>query len=569
MKVGFFGTWENRTNLVWYCRKEDDGTLYTLCWQSIDFPSPIVATIVVDLNRDGTLDILLQCEDASLYVIDGRNRDGLPVAINKASVPAFDARIPQVSVVSVSSHCGLPDIALVDEEGSLVLMRATTETSDGSCVGKGTPNFEPLVLFQGSKGVREVSPLSIASDDIDGDCAADLLYTVYQVDKNSLDLYAFFTEMDTHVLLLTLQPANHYGLPSMVDVNGDGVADIVFPICASDHDSVPFGECTQFDGIAVFYNDLRGSSSCSDDGCCKRHPYGFNENASKVLLFETNRSCGIYTSAEMPLTMPSSLASPLLLRHGDYNRDGYIDLLVPSTYGPLLLTNTANSNDVPFSCSPVDGNLAKAPHEKYPAYTNAVPFFVVLNDRGRLDIVLTYHGGEALDVAIYMNHLSSLEQNYFLISSTLNGAFNADAWGLYQPCAVHRFGWSDVSMHKRWAYATQLSRSQGHALPSPRLLFGLGRTFSYVEYYTVGIVAEKRALIRQWSAHLVPNSNLFLWLNPLLSPGHWRLRLYLVDSAYQRLLLVVLSTALGVIGIPIILLKWQEVRQDRRELKFR
>ncbi|RNF00988.1 putative FG-GAP repeat protein [Trypanosoma rangeli] len=574
MKTGFIGTWANRTNLVWYCqgKAEDRGSvLYTLCWTSVDFLSPIVSTIVADLNRDGTLDILVQCEDGRLYFVNGRHRDEPPTAIASEAVPSFNASIPQMSLVTVFSQCGLPEIALVDVTGSLVIMQATTETSSGDeCSGQDTlPAFKPFVLLAGIKGAREVVPLGIISDDIDGDCVVDLLYTVYTRESNTLHIYAFFPARSEHELLLTLTPANRYGFPTVADVSGDGAPDLLFPLCAPQNTSIPFGECTRFDGVIVFYNDLHGSSPCAGGGCCSGHRFGFHEGASKEFFLHEKNACNIHMRRGLPLTMTSSVASPLLLRSGDFNRDGYVDLVVPSTYGPLLLTSQRDAHGPSFSCAPLDEARAGALADDVATYTRSIPFFAIIAGDGVLDVVLTFHDTNALPVVFYANRLSRLREKYFLTSSALNGVAAVHDWGVYQPGAVHRFGWSDATMRQRWAYATQLSRTQGHALQLSRLLFGLDRTFSYIQDYAVGILANRQAVRRAWSANLVPNSNVLVWLNPLLSQESWRLRLYLVSATYRWLLFVVFVTSLALIAVPIIFLKWREVRHDHREWKLR
>ncbi|ORC87017.1 putative FG-GAP repeat protein [Trypanosoma theileri] len=572
METGFFGTMGNHRNLLWYCRHPDAKSIYHLCWKSLDFPSPIISTIVVDLNRDGVMDILVQCQDEVLRFIDGKNRSKAPISINNGSnIPNFNANIPQMSLVSVFNSCGLPDIAMVDKNGSLVIMRATTEVSGSNCIGKDViPTFDQFILVEGEKGVREVVPLSIISDDINGDCAVDLIYSIHNIDKNTLEVYVFFTSQNRHELLMTLKPANRYGSPTVVDINGDGAPDIIFPLCAKEENIDSFGNCSGFNGLTVFYNLLEGSSSCSNAKCCNGHPYGFSEKVSKTFFLDLNNVCGIHTVSGLPLLMPNSLDSPLELRFGDYNRDGYNDLLIPSTYGPLLLTTKSNSDTLPFSCTPLNSELAHDPSSgNHQMYIQAVPFFVVISDRGRLDIILTYHGKNSLAITVYTNHISSLEQNYFLTASALNGVGQIDTWGLYQPGAVHRFRWSDIAMNHRWGYGVQLSKSQGHALQSPRLFFGLGRTFSYVEDYTVAVLVDRESVHHQWSENLIPNSNLFIWLSPFVSSSQWRLRLYIASSTYQMLLFVVLITTLVLIGIPILFLKWREVQQDRREWRFR
>ncbi|KAG8341970.1 hypothetical protein ERJ75_001253300 [Trypanosoma vivax] len=566
---GFIGVWEKRQRLVWYCRKRQESGMYTLCWESAAFPSAIVSTVVVDLNRDGKLDLLVQCTNGMLYFADGLNPDSPPTAVEVEGMPMFNTSIPQISLVTVKSQCGLADIALVDTQGSLVLLSGKTVTSEEACVGGGVPSFTSSILVQGKPGKREVVPLSIASEDIDGDCTVDVMYTVYNRESNALEIFSFSPRTSKHELLITLGPAQSYGFPSFADINGDGAPDLIVPMCASGGSARSFGECSSFDALKIYLNDLLLSTPCTSRGCCSGHPYGFNEKLSSVFSLKDNGGCSVHTTDDLPLVMPSTTASPLLLRFGDCNRDGYADLVVPSSYGPLVLTNTANFSGSLFTCAPVDNSLAVRTAKGFKTYREAIPFFVTVADKGRLDIVLTHHGKVVSPLKVYLNRLPGQEQNYYLTSSALNGVANGDLWGVYQPVTVHRFGWNDINMKPRWAYGVQLSRTQGHALQSSRLYFGLGRTFSYIHDYTIGASVSASTVHRRWSANLIPNSNVFAWLHPLKSPGDWHLQLYLAFATYKKLLLIVLGTTLVLLGPLIALLKLNEIWQDRREWKQR
>nr|CCC95742.1 unnamed protein product [Trypanosoma congolense IL3000] len=569
-RVGFIGTWVNRSGLVWYCSDENWGKQYRLCWRSTEFPEAIVSTVVADMNRDGALDILVQGEKGTLYFVDGNHRNSSASKIDVGVNLSYDSSVPQISVVNVKGNCGFPDIALVETDGSLVVLSATTETSNGlACIGEGIPTFVRTVLVEGDRGVREVVPLSIMSEDIDGDCVADLLYVIHDIGANSLQVFAYFPRSAKHQLLMKLSNANQYGYPSAADMNGDGAPDIVFPLCRTKKDSTTFGVCSQFDGIAIFYNNLMKTPPCRTDVCCTGHPFGFSESPSAEFFLQDSANCGLHVGSDFPLFMPNSKESPLILRPGDSSRNGYTDLLVPSTYGPLLIESRIASHGIFFNCIPVNEEFADSVKAGPSPYGSATPFFATVSDKGKLDVVLTYHGGKVAPPTLYVRYMPLLEQNYFLTGSALNGAIKGDLWGLYQPLTVHRFGWNDIAMNKRWAYGTQLSRSQGHALQSPQLFFGLGRTFSYVQEYTAGIFIGKNSMYRRWPANLVPNSHVFTQMHPLRSVDKWKLQLYLAFATYKELLLIVLGTVLTVVGLLIAFLRWEELKQDQRELKLR
>ncbi|KAG5500578.1 hypothetical protein JKF63_03673 [Porcisia hertigi] len=81
-------------------------------------------------------------------------------------------------------------------------------------------------------------------------------------------------------------------------------------------------------------------------------------------------------------------------------------------------------------------------------------------------------------------------RSYFLAAS----AITEDAYGASCVGATHHVAWQDIHMCSHWATATQLGRTQGHALLSSQVLIGLNEAFSYVHDYTVGLHVTRRAV---------------------------------------------------------------------------
>ncbi|EPY33788.1 integrin alpha FG-GAP repeat containing 1 [Strigomonas culicis] len=404
-------------------------------------------------------------------------------------------------------------------------------------------------------------------EDVDGDCAAELLFALRDSAQRQLEVYAVVPG-EGYALrrLLTLDEAadGPYGAPVATDLNGDGAVDLVVPMCAESAGSD--GSCAAYKGFRVFYNNRSAALDCDFSGKyaathADHFAFGFSAAASHAVEL-TWAGCGLEGTNGTGPTMPASAAAPLLLRPGDYNRDGYTDLLVPSSRGPLLLTGVVGGaagglRRMAFTCTPLDLERAQT-SGRGSAYSSAVPFFVSLASMSRLDVVLTSFAATGADGSawneVYTN-TNVPDRHYALVASALSGT--AAHATLHQPGAVHRFHWQDTQMKTRRAHAVQLARTAAHALQPPRLHFGLGTTFSYVQAFTVGLRVDEALQGRTWPSYLVPQAQVFAVLRPAQQPARWTLQLYLQTSHYKALLLIVLVSTLVILGVPIVLLALQ------------
>lgn len=589
------------------------------------------------------------------------------------------AASPQVAVVVLGSD--YPSLVFVNENGGLVELRwrgrrqrrgsredaeADVEVdyeyevyelvSSSPTLSEGTAAVNADGSPAGLQlGVKEVAVSSLAMADIDGDCVAELLYAVRDGAAKTLSLYAYqplgignSSEQQQgrkHAKLMEFAETDGQRLGSLTvaDVDGDGAVDFVFPwrnVSRSADSSVE-----GYTGVMVFYSQPFASHGCSDRGSLPSTQSYQYSNTGDALVLLSEDYCGAEqrqpteeeerSGSVTYLSLPEEATLPLILRTGDYNRDGRVDFVVPSGKGPLVLTatggrgsntafpgsaktkTTSSSSSPPaLLCKYLDETAAAASTsglssgQSWEAYRSAVPFFVSLSEEvGRLDIALTSHRvtGAAFN-RVYSNE-ELPDRNYYILASALNGAHvmvaaastaatagrQAEGFGLAQPSAVHYVAWEDVRMTSRWRRTTQLSQYVGYALQPPRLLIGLGETFSYIRGFTVSIPSPldeeegEGTLItttttgggggdgqaaapprkRQWPSYLVPNSQVFAVLHPVDSPSNWRLRLYLPTSRYKLLIGVVLLVWLVVLGVPLVVLRWQEMRADLREWKRR
>jgi integrin alpha FG-GAP repeat containing protein 1 len=256
------------------------------------------------------------------------------------------------------------------------------------------------------------------------------------------------------------------------------------------------------------------------------------------------------------------------VRYSDYNHDGNNDLLIASSIGPLLLSKGYAGSPVQggFACSVVDPSMQNK---------LVIPFFFDLNEDGRLDIIATSFNASAPARPVAIRNMIDVGDNYFLTATTLNGVKSPfagyPAWGAIQIGAVHRFQWQDIDTNTKYASGTQLSMTQCQALFLPRVHFGLGETYSYVQDYATGFrmlngPSGSNSTSHQWTSYLIPNSQVVALPFPITDPDKWEIKLFISPSKYQTLLLISLGTALSVIGIPIFVLKYKEMQADKREM---
>ncbi len=260
---------------------------------------------------------------------------------------------------------------------------------------------------------------------------------------------------------------------------------------------------------------------------------------------------------------------PALVRYGDYDRDGNNDFLIASSRGPLLLTKS-------YAGSPTLGGISCAMLSDGLSVTDSyVPFFYDLGEHGRLDVLATSFNASTVTRPVAIRNNVDFGDRYFFTAVTLNGVKSAvapyPAWGTIQIGAVHRFQWQDIDTKDKFASGTQQSMTQCQSLMLPRVHFGLGRTFSYIQNYATGFrmysgPSGDNSAHHQWSSYLIPNSQVVSLPFPITDPSSWEIKLFLSPSKYQTLLLIALGVALAVIGIPIVMLKWKEMQADKKEM---
>jgi hypothetical protein len=262
-----------------------------------------------------------------------------------------------------------------------------------------------------------------------------------------------------------------------------------------------------------------------------------------------------------------ALSAGVILRAGDYDDDGRLDAVLASSLGPIVLRGEGSGS---MSCNLLT-NLVGGDR---PLLSNrsADPFFFDINDDGRLDVVTTNTAiadANAERGSVFAFYGNAAEMgNYYLTAVTINGAEigGATAWGAAIIGATHRFQFTDINQNVHTATATQAISSAASALQPARSHFGLAITFSYIVNYATGYGVGTGALTHSWPVYLMPNSQMVVIASPTVSPADWTLKLFLFGQAFMRLVLYAWLASLGLIGIPLAVLKVREIQKDRRDL---
>ena len=432
-------------------------------------------------------------------------------------------------------------------------------------------------------------PHSSAYVDIDGDCIADL-FLVCQGKSMDAPHYEVWTASgDDHKLASSGDFPSGTGMLSFADLDRDGTIDIVYPSCVgnkcyvnvADNKQVPLCSTQPADWTLPWLTGNKSSTSPVETSAKKQQPGaahcrdpGNLCTADPGFQLETQSRTFSITDLlgegwSLMLTDASvTPARPVPISVGDYNKDGYPDLLVVATNEKnggrseaVLLTNTRCSKAPRGApgCSAEevekkyggDSDEARtfvraAGSEGLQAIENVVgASFVDLDEDGSLDILLqtlTFDGNSAsswkpVHSTVFMRNYLFFD-SFFLKLLMLNGACDGvcpplksigenesssvtrssfKPWGVNYAGASYKFTVLDPNGVRRAQHVGQLAQTGYGALLTPSTYLGLGRTNNYVELLEVGSSRRQGKEQRVLSMEgVIPNSQIYI--NPWQPP---------------------------------------------------
>lgn len=565
------------------------------------------------------------------------------------------------------------------------------------------------------------SPHSHATIDLDGDCMADLVVTSTATEsdargaplvRNYLEIWLNRATLGPVLFSISVLPAGA-GQLSFADVDNDGNIDILVPVFRASAAAslnqlhVYYSQSRQlcgslYDGLRQSKTEAPGDSrGCrSERALCKADPdfffdfmsfrpdgprepsplsantvvYNFPTGVAGGQFYSSSSSSGALRSWD-PLHQ-----SPLTLRLGDINLDGFPDVLMALTpadgsrYGVATLWL-----NVPCP-PPVAGVSTPQPHEEYVQCSSAArargrrsfsgagldstnnmlartaagasagaAFFDVGED-GQLDIVLTAVqpaaaltagsavggvGGDdgsgsgsgggggtsqpapgAHSTHVFRNRFN--EDAYFLTALSSNGVCpgwcptdepgarqfpSPKPYGVNMPGGCFRIALTDLTGAQHTSVGGALSQSAYLALQSPAVIFGLGRTNTFIDAFAFGLGLNTSSVVpaaalqvasvssaagaatpgavaaaqsaaatvdhpslhsRSWPS-VIPNAQVLVFPYPPLQPEEWILELFVAPSSQLMWVCVSWAALLTLLALVIAYLHLQEKREDEKE----
>ncbi|XP_051157224.1 T-cell immunomodulatory protein [Leptopilina boulardi] len=264
----------------------------------------------------------------------------------------------------------------------------------------------------------------------------------------------------------------------------------------------------------------------------------------------------------------------ITLRGGDFNMDGYPDLL--ATLGSnsqhsrtFLLLNVHCSN-----CGKFKRTFEVHWNALSPFYNNSImAVFYDFYQDGVLDVIFVTNDNVKKEyrTAAFKNSLD-YDANFVKVM-VLTGLTNSKypispgtlgkkkrTYGTNLPGPSIAYKTTTQDGNPRNGKAAQLPQSAYYSLNLPYTTFGLGRTPNFVDSLKIGVNGESR----EWF-QIIPNSQMVVIPNPISEPSRWKAQLFVTPSKLILLSAAALTGTCGLITAIILILYWKERREDKIE----
>ncbi|XP_050304713.1 T-cell immunomodulatory protein [Anthonomus grandis grandis] len=270
----------------------------------------------------------------------------------------------------------------------------------------------------------------------------------------------------------------------------------------------------------------------------------------------------------------SRYTNVITLRSGDFNLDGYPD---------ILATLAREGDDHPQSfllenvpCQTGCGKFKRTYEIKWFALspfrngTVMATFFDFYQD-GILDCILVTYNGKEYQVAAFKNSLD-YDANFVKVM-VLTGLTNKNSqmisgrvgkkrrtYGTNLPGPLISYKTTTQEGKLRQGASPQMPQSAHFSLNLPYTIFGLGRTPNFVDSVTVGLSNYSKV----WP-QIIPNSQMVVIPWPVTEPWKWKAQLFVTPSKLILMSVAALTAICGIITVIIGVLHWKERQEDKKE----
>ncbi|KAI8089476.1 uncharacterized protein BX664DRAFT_333099 [Halteromyces radiatus] len=537
-----------------------------------------------DYNYDGHLDVLVMDEpnaqgEFKMKIYFGNGNDSFVTPA--LDIPSAKTTLPMV--LDLNGDMKLDLLGYSWETGELsawintAQSNSTNQTTSIFDLTSASSYFDPTFTSR----CRWASPHSNAFVDLDGDCLADVVMVCDTNGRQSMQIWSNQRE-NGFKLRQTLDLPSNIGPLAFADMDGDGSTDIVFTVCSDNAHCAIHTVYNQQMGLCSKLDDPNSVGQCrSPRQLCVADPdFQFDittPNSENYTIFSL---APYLDQGETVLTLDRNFPGtmPVPLHPGDYNLDGYPDLLVTTTKKVILLQSvwcTAQQcTDAAIKSNKRTFSLVRNGAESLSKITSPrhATFFDIDED-GSLDILVlqdrTSRPSTQRTPRFLINNF--FNDAFFMKGLVSNGAHpegsSTKPYGVNYPGANFKFTVLDTSGTKRVHQVPQLPQTGYMSLHTPYCLFGLGRTNNYVEEMFAGVTRHQNQNYLFYEG-VIPNSQLvFLPYQPenVADSSSWKVELYVQPADYIPWVLVSLVAAALLLGIVVGSLYWMEKREDEKE----
>ncbi|WVF71448.1 hypothetical protein IAT40_006252 [Kwoniella sp. CBS 6097] len=573
------GDWDGDQKLDLFTLNEDEKTITIHQWNrgrfrftpshTLTLSSKISNVIPGDYNHDGHLDLLVmytQEDDGSWW--GGKVETlGMGVYLGGGADGGFqtdswrlDTSVPTQPIIFDADASLRPSLLGLapSEQDTEGVLRSWINNGTGMALGQPP-------LLSSSQACTLANPHSSAFVDIDGDCLPDLVLHCAEPKTTHHSIQIWLNRGQNGYVL-----SRSYDLPagsgplSFADMNRDGSIDIIFPTCNSHSKSSGLGkQCS----INIAYN--KQVPVCSTEGSQasvegKLKCRGWRELclADDAFEFSFDESDPDFTSIPLSTLLPSDPETeevslllhaphqkriPLPLRAGDFNVDGFPDLLLtvhnatavppsggvfgnerrPGNQVKVLVNSPCGGKDI-AGCEKggrgkgrrgLKVGSGKGWDAMEGIWDAEGASWMDIDDDGSLDILVHRSGVQAGESISFVQN-NFYHDAFFLKAQVLNGVCKGkceptDGGKAYSPMGVsysgatYKFTVLDTLGHRVAQQVSQLPQTGYHSLHTPYAFFGLGRTNNYVEKLFIG-TSLPPPNHHTYLESLIPNSQIII-----------------------------------------------------------
>ena len=523
----------------------------------------MVNVIPADFNHDGLLDLVV------IFKVFNLNHNLLAFLAGQgdnfviSAKPAIPMKLPQPFLADIYGNLQATLLGYNDSNPDTLASFSFSEDPSS-----------PLDFVSAEFSEQDCempSPHSSAFIDIDGDCLADIFLVCRKKGSSLLEFHILITKIDggyTHheggILPLGA------GQITFADMNSDGTMDFVLPVCPSPNN------CQ----IQISYNrqipvcTSGMTTSCRDPhNLCIADPFfSFDHGSASLARLIPGQTLLLTDETFIGLL-------PIPIRVGDYNNDGFPDLLLitqsisdnSKTFVQILESVDHHNPNPTFS---LVSNGMNAIHEfRHPVGATFLDF----NNDGALDLFVFYKEANKIETASFLNQF--FFDAFFFKPLVLNdlclGACPESnvslPYGVSYSGATIKYAIVDTKGALRVTQVSQYPQQQYLALISPQPVIGLGRTNNYIEDLFVGVSRRKDAHFAAYQG-IIPNSKVVIGpyeasMND--GPSSWRIELYMNPSSTSFAIIVVLCSTLVGLALVVGFFDLVERAEDELDRKSR